>query len=71
MRMHRMTFEKTVLCGTITWSEMGIQNIKLKMSIVAAPVYAKIIRYASPFEYTVPTPPLCTEYMVFSFPISQ
>ena len=42
--MHRMTFEKTVLCGTITWSEMGIQNIKLKMSIVAAPVYAKIIR---------------------------
>ena len=41
------------------------------MSIVAAPVYAKIIRYASPFEYTVPTPPLCTEYMVFSFLISQ
>ena len=30
MQVHRKTYEGTVLWGTITWSEMGKQNIPAK-----------------------------------------
>ena len=30
MHLHTTQFEKTILWGTITWSEMGKQNLQAK-----------------------------------------